>query len=316
MSDLTLLNSTGSERVDRLLREVISRFESAFPGRIRGCFVEGSYADASAVASSDVDITIVFKGGFRDKEQHKAEQVGSDCKQVAQIELDIDIVDEERLAGGAWPSLKLASLCVYGDDIREAFALIPLAQWTRDRMHTSYWRVAKLFQRPEVITYPLEYPDPDGEFYGYDTRKVRLPNGEEVSSTRNLIRLTGWAATAMIAFKARRYVARKSDCYKLYQACFQDEWSQLLEDIFEYCKKRWNYLIPEDAEDRKRLRDICRRTLKFENHFLTVYKEYLLRELRDGSEQGKQQALWVLEQVPFQNEDVFVAMSKLSKQNC
>ena len=141
-----------------------------------------------------------------------------------------------------------------------------------------------------------------------DASKVRLPGGVEVFSTRDLIRLTGWAATAMIAFKAGRYVARKSDCHKMYQACFQDEWGQLLEDIFEYCKKRWNYLIPDEIEERNRLREMCRRTLSFENHFLTVYKEYLLKVLHNGSEQGKQQALWMLGQIPFQDEDVLEAV--------
>ena len=310
MSDVTLLDSTGSERIDRLLREVVSRFERAFPERIRGCFVEGSYADASAVTSSDVDLVIVFTGSFRGNEQCEAEQISHVSKQVAPVELDIEIVDEEHLSGGVWPSLKLASLYVYGADIREDLALIPLETWTRDRMHTSYWRVGKLFQRPEILTYPVDYPDPNGEFYGYDARKIRLPNGAEVPSTRDLIRLTGWAATALIAYKAGRYVARKSDCHTVYQSCFRDEWGQLLEDIFECCKKQWNYLIPVDARDRMLLRDICRRTLGFENHFLMVYKEYLLHELRFGSERDKQQALWVLGQIVFQDGDVFEAVSK------
>ncbi|MDQ2903794.1 MAG: hypothetical protein M3Y81_09600, partial [Chloroflexota bacterium] len=172
--------------------------------------------------------------------------------------------------------------------------LVGLPDWTRDRMHTSYRRFVKLFQRPGVVTYPLAYPDPAAEFYGYDLRKVRLPDGREVNSTRDLIRATGWAATAIIAFKCGRYVARKSDCHRIYQECFHDEWGSLLADIYQQCRGRWHYLIPEASAERQQLRAICARTSGFENHFLQVYKKFLLSELRHEDTQAREQALKVL----------------------
>jgi len=69
-------------------------------------------------------------------------------------------------ARGAWPALKLASLLVWGEDVRDRMAL-DLAAWTRDRMHSSYWRLGGLFGRAGVVRAPLGYPDPAGEFFGY-----------------------------------------------------------------------------------------------------------------------------------------------------
>jgi hypothetical protein len=64
-----------------------------------------------------------------------------------------------------------------------------------------------------------------GEFFGYDHRPMRLANGSFEPSTRDLFRATGWAATALIAWRAGRYVARKSECHRLYQQFIGDEWA-------------------------------------------------------------------------------------------
>ena len=304
MSEIILLNSTQNEQVDALLYQCISLFETAFPGRIRGYYVEGSYANSYGVSSSDVDFVLVFKGHFVQGEQQRAEEIATYCATKTTIELDVEIVDEEKLLAGVWPTLKLASLLLYGEDIRPHFSLVSLAEWTRDRMHSSYWRTVKLFHRPLPLRYPLDYPDPMSEFYGYDLRKLRLSDGQEVPCTRDLIRLVGWSATALIACKAGKYVARKSECHILYKECFHDEWGQLLQDIYEYCRGQWNYIIPIDAQERRLLRSICERTLGFENHFLSLYKNFALAELRSPNGEAIRHALWVLREMPFQDAEI------------
>lgn len=64
MSDVTLSASVGSTAADAVIRGVIGSFETAFAGRIRSCYVEGSYADGSAVATSDIDLTVAFRDRF------------------------------------------------------------------------------------------------------------------------------------------------------------------------------------------------------------------------------------------------------------
>ena len=303
-----LANSTHNTLVNTLLLNIIETFEVNFPQRIRAYYVEGSYADASSVTTSDLDVLLIFKERFVSDEAQKAEELARLCESESMIELDIEYVDEQSLANGVSPTLKLGSSFIYGEDIRDALPLIPLEEWTRDRMHSSLWRTVYLCNRPPLIHYPLTYPDPQGEFYGYDARMLRLPSGQEVHCTRDLIRLVGWSATAMIAFKVGRYVARKSECHKMYQACFDDEWGQLLQDIYELCRGKWNYLIPNDLKERKRLRVICERTLSFENHFLQVYKEFVLAQLRSADTKCVLKALSVLQRIVYQDEEILAAI--------
>jgi len=53
---ITLLNTTGHQRIDDIIRGLIGIFEAAFPDRIRAYYLAGSYADGSAVPLSDIDI--------------------------------------------------------------------------------------------------------------------------------------------------------------------------------------------------------------------------------------------------------------------
>lgn len=251
--------TTGVARVDAALRMVVARFEAAFPGRAQGYYVTGSYATGDALPTSDLDVTVVMRGALTASARAVAERLAARCAADAPLELDIAVDNEASLlAGAAHPSFTLGSQLAYsadGDDIRPRTPLPPLADWTRDRMSTSYWRLVNLFGRPSVVRYPLAYPDADDEFYGYLRRTLRLPDGSEVVCTRDLIRATGWAATALLAWRAGVYVGSKRGCHRLYRQHIGDEWADLLTDIYELCARRWRYLIPESPEERERLRN-------------------------------------------------------------
>ena len=64
MDTISLFNSTGNQQVDDILRGVIGISEIVFPNRIRGYYLTGSYANSYALPTSDIDMTIVFKGSF------------------------------------------------------------------------------------------------------------------------------------------------------------------------------------------------------------------------------------------------------------
>ena len=308
-ASITLKQSTGDIQIDSLLIEIITEYEAELLGCVSGYYVMGSYADGSGVGSSDLDVCLVI-GDCQLGERERARVLAEMWKAKSQVELDIEIEEKEHLSQGIAPNFKYGSIWLYGEDIRQDIPLVPLRVWTRDRMHSSYWRTVQLFGRSTPVCMPLEYPDPQGEFFGYDARLLRLADGREVRCTRDLIRLVGWSATGLLAWKTGVYVARKKDCHRLYQEAFADEWGQLLQDIYEKCRVRWDYLLPEDEVERQELRELCRRTLGFENYFLRMYKEFLLEELRVDDAEGRRWALWALGKLPFGDQEVEVAMGE------
>jgi predicted nucleotidyltransferase len=138
------LSPTGHEAVDEALRQTIAAFEAAFPGRVRGYYMEGSYADGTGIATSDLDLTVVFRGAFHDEaERSRAERLGDERAARSALELDVEVADEARLAGGVKPTFKEGSRLVYGEDIRDRLALLPIDAWARDRMHAAYWLLVR-----------------------------------------------------------------------------------------------------------------------------------------------------------------------------
>lgn len=286
--------------VNQALARLVDRLESAFPDRIRGYYLHGSVADNTTLETSDVDLDVVVKGRFRDAEE-RAALVRAATAAVAgsHLELDIELVDEASLQAGAEPTFALGSTLFYGEDIRAGVPLIPIEEWSRERMYRGYYLMVRVFNRPTPVRSPLDFPDPGAEFFGYANRAVRRADGTSVPSTRNLIRVTGWLATALVAHEGKRYVARKRDCHRVYREVFGDEWASLLHEIYETCRGRWRSLIPPDLADREHLRAICTRVLAFENHFLTRFKPFILAELRAQGEEGR--AAWLMREIPWED---------------
>jgi predicted nucleotidyltransferase len=313
MQELLLLNATGDERVDYLLKTIIATLEETFPRRIRCYYIEGSYANESQVATSDLDLVIIFKDSFlHEQERARAEELIRCYALLSGMAIDVQLVEEEHLRQvGVWPGLKMASVIVYGEDIREQLSLVTLPVWTRVCMHTTYERIGRLFHLPCVGAGPLVHPDPDGEFYGYDQHKIRLVDGSQVNCMRDLVHLAGWSATAMLALKAGLYVACRSDCQRLYTDNIADQWTAFLYDTYTLCRGRWYCLIPDDPGERRLLRLICSRMPGFANHFLQLYKDFLLRELQADEKQGKLQAFCVLSKLPYKDAEIASAVCVL-----
>jgi predicted nucleotidyltransferase len=309
MANKILCEMAADDQVKRAIHELIEMYEANFPGRIAGYYVEGSYADHTSVSTSDVDIVIVFRERFADEQMRRAaEQLWESLGQSTTLELDIMVIDEDSLHVGVRPQLKLGSRLIYGEDVCQHYPLIGLDDWAFERMNAAYWLSTMIYHRPLPVRLPLDFPDSNDEFFGYFQRTVILADGTEVPCTRDIIRTTGWAATALLALRAGQYAYRKRDCYQLYRQHIGDEWSELLEDIYVYCRGKWNYLIPAEREDRLRLRAICERVLDFERAFLRYYSAYLLTQFSNANPINLKHVLWVQEQVPLADDAVINAL--------
>jgi len=310
VKNISLQNTLGHPQVDAIVQKVIQTYEDTFPGHIAAYYIEGSYADQTSLTTSDIDLLIVFRGRFANEDTCGLAERLWTSDQGGSQEVDISVVDEDNLRAGVHPNVKLGGRLLYGEDVCSLYPLVPIETWTRERMHAAYWLLVNVYHRRTPVRLPLTFPAPADEFYGYTNRTLQLPDGREVPCTRNLVRTTGWAATALLALQAGQYAARKRDCVRLYCEYIGDEWTALLEEITTSCRDEWQYLIPTALHARKRLREICERTLRFEQHFLTRYRSYLLGQLRSTEQEHVRVARKFQEQSPLDDAEIIAQLKQ------
>jgi hypothetical protein len=322
-----LLAETGIEQIDSILRGLVGLFEVSFPGRIRGCFLTGSYSDGTAVDlgrtlhSSDIDLLVVFKDTVAEGEGESFRRIVQACRQISPTQLDVHAVDEDDL----WQQptlltvlLKISSMPIYGEDIRAALPQMPLPNYILNLIDYGVYHMGIHRQGGQRITYPLTvplscpvaYPDPSGEFYGYDFTSASLGQRR---GTRVLIVITCWIATTILALKTGRYAGRKSESIQLCkQYLSDDQRAQFAATLYDTCKGQWGYAIPENRQERAHLRGFCRDALALENDYLLLCRDYLLGRLRDGSDDEKMQAARTLQNVVYPGEEVASTLNALA----
>lgn len=281
---------TGNSQIDDIIQGLIAVYEAVFPERIRGYYLTGSYVAGGLNPLSDLDLLILFKGAFADDEERdRARRLNGAFyhARLTAIRLDLPARSERDLSPLDRILLKLASRPIYGEDVRDEIALPSLPDYTRATMELAYGNLARVLRGPDwrtpaALTYLLSYPDPDDEFFGYAHRRFPMWYPPEITGgLKELVTTVGRLATAIIALRAGRYVPQRADSVTLYREAIGDEWSAYVAEIYAAGKGRWGYLVPSDPAERAHLRDLCRQTLAFENHFLTVYRDFLLAESHD-----------------------------------
>lgn len=311
----TLLFTTGDERIDEILRGVVTIFTSAFPERIQSCYLFGSHADGSAVPSSDIDLFVVFAGDVAGDEKSRARMIARGCGLISPVQLDILVVSEADLLRDGHFRIEHGSTLIWGDDLRDRLPKQSIAAYLSKYTHGPYAYMAQVHRHTDQITVPLDYPDPAGEFFGYD-KDFLPPSSNRLAPAHNIEALVAtacWIASILIGLETGRMVHTKAESARLYRECVGDEWADFVEEVYEQGKRRWGYLVPTDEAERQALRDLCRRMLAFENHYLSRYRDYLLRQIREGSHDERLEAVQRLGSwVRYPDDEVKAALEQLA----
>ena len=187
----------------------------------------------------------------------------------------------------------------------------PIQGFVRDVMEEFYFVLTWIRRHQKISTFPLSYPNPEGEFYGYDHTKQSPFGMTEIHTTQVWTALVCFAATGIICLKAGKYVWKKRDCALEYKTYINDEWTEFIEEVCEACFNQWKYRIPDDSAGRRKIRELCERTPAFENHFLTIAKDWLLSELEDVDDNNKLQAVRRLGKIIYPDKNVLAALRRL-----
>ena len=314
----TLSYSTNYPKIYRILQGIIGVFEKVFLGRIRGYYLQGSYGSSNAIPNSDLDIYVVFKEDFHSPvEIIKATSLGQSCSQISSVLLEIKPVAEASLSrsenAGTTLNFKHSTQFLYGEDIRTQVSTPSDSDWRRWAMYAPQ---TSLFvtRTAKFLIFPLDHPDPQAEFYSYEHQTLPCPDGIDRPSSKWLISTVSWIATALVAIDTGKYVGSKGKAVRLYKKYINDEWTNLVEQVYELCRNRWHYLIPEAQGDRQTLRLMCLNTLKFSNYFLSRYHNFVLRQLYEEQPKNQILALRMLAKIIYlEEEEISNALKKLKQ---
>lgn len=322
---IQLLHTIGMPYVDETAADIVQQFEQAFPGRVRGYYLLGSYADGCGVVGSDIDMYVLFKETFlTPKEAIQAKQLAAICAKKCILRLDINVVDEQTLPNYQSimrVALKQNSMLYFGEDTRPAMTLPSRAAYTRD-ITDGVIEFLQYLHHSNSVTYPISYNDPNGEFYGYDNMTklafdvaaLYYPPAKADNvhhAIREMVECACRMASALVVFKTGSFVSTKRGSVETYNREIHDEWSPFLAAMFEKGKLRWLYGLPEREEERVELRELCRQMLAFENYYLQHYRTYLLSLLSSEDQQNVQFALKRLETVHFDDDEMNTAVNIL-----
>ncbi|OJT18144.1 hypothetical protein BO221_42410 [Archangium sp. Cb G35] len=311
--EFSLVGMTEDMGINSVLFGFIGLCQMAFPKRLRACYLLGSHATGDGVADSDLDLLLVFKDRFQEGEGERHEHFRRSVGMMARFPLDVSAMDEARLMAEGTVNLKRASLLLAGEDIRERIPLMPLEQWLRFCMHRPYMFMERARARAEgePLRYPLAHPDPRGELYGYDHSAVLDAQGMPHRGFKELVTLASRLAAAEVAL-AGKHVFSKRDAIEAHRLHVNNDRTLLFEQIHE-CRKRWGYRVPEAPEDQAHLRSLCARILDAENHFLGLYKDYLLAELQRGEVRDRVLAARRLGEILYPGSEVPAALTQLQE---
>jgi predicted nucleotidyltransferase len=313
LTGITLLASTGIASVDQALRQCVELIEQALPGRVRGYYLVGSYAYGEALPASDIDMIVLLEGELAQADCDRFAAVREQCRQKSQPPLDLTLASEAKLlrVGGVW--FQTASVFLYGEDVRPRIPRKPVANHIRDLMHAVLPLFARVRGGRLPMTFPLDYPDPAGPLYGYDSH-YRESSQPHLAVTKDLVTNVLAAANALTLRAARQYVGsgKKSDIPSQYAIWVGGESAALVDEIFTCCRVRWGYRAPEARAERERLRDLCRDALRFENMFLECYRDMLLADLQSEDVAARLAAARRFGQVIYPDPAVASALTQLA----
>lgn len=269
IAEMTKLRySTGSDQVDAFVRRTIGEFERTFPGRVRAYYLIGSYAERSATPISDLDLVVLFAESQSEEERRGVQRLEAVLSAACPVRLDLATSGEK---DATWEKhhLKWGSQLLFGEDIRKRLPQPPPDPTGVRRSFHYAQRHLQLLRGGTALAYPLAYPDPAGEFFGYDA--VRDPSWYPPGTAhglRELVNAVSLAASALLTRATGRRSATKGQTVAFYAECVGGPWADYVEALYRNAKIRWGYLVLEEPRERRLLRQLCAQTLGFENHFL------------------------------------------------
>ena len=177
-----LKHTTGDQAADLKLTSLVAAFESSFQGQGLNYHLLGSYAEGSATPVSDLDVIILFPGGLLGEEAAESERILRDLAARPGPRLDVEPRGELDLNPIWAVALASGSVRLFGNP--ETPVQMPsVADYAWALVEDVCSLIRRLRSRQRSVAFPVDYPDPEGVFFGYEQKPLLTASGAWVPSS-------------------------------------------------------------------------------------------------------------------------------------
>lgn len=246
--------------IDNILNTIKEYFQEI--DIVRSCYLSGSYANEYNIDGvSDIDVLILCENSLdlsfaQATFRKNYPNIDFDLNQLLVSDLfdnDNNLVREFAL------SSKLCGFCFYGEDLLKNMELPSLDEYKLNTIQQTIHMIENA-RYGEVNISSLMYPNVNDEFYGY----LLVRNG--VISTKQIISIYTWIGTSYLALQGV-YCGCKNDCINQCNKLLNNDFSNLLNDVYENCRGKWGYVLPHNDEDIEKIKYYCKELLNQERNF-------------------------------------------------
>jgi hypothetical protein len=238
-------------------------------------YIHGSRLNGSSQASSDIDVTVILRdpawqvhlgNDFRNLELDLPIRLDASVYSVAVLNSPEHGYEAGRILN--------AGNLVYGEDVRPLLTTEFVQTAHRSRTLEQACKGIALLRGVEQVPMQLHFPDERYFFFGYEI--VRKPSWYAPGATfgtKELVATATWCASAWLAANAGVAVYSKRDAVDGYATTRRDSDGEVVAGLWELCRVKLEYVLPEVDKDRFQLRLLCARFLELERAIVCLTKE-------------------------------------------
>jgi|GEM_PF-6861462 Nucleotidyltransferase domain. len=308
---MQLLASTNSTSADAAILKALEAVRLRFSKKLLSAYVTGSYANGYAVSTSDVDLFLVFEGTITPEDEKIRDEIYAQLEHITPP-LDIAIRGLPKLLEAGDEGMREHFLHVFGEPVHLQVPLPLIQDYAYRGMHSGYLRMQHT-RKSKPYIWPLKYPEEQSPLKGYDWREKIIVNGKSFDSIKEIVVLTGWMATGLIAWKGQTFVPTKNHVVKLFKEVIGGPMADDLELITNLCRTKLAYLVPESEEGLKELQDLLPKVLAFENFFLENYQDFLIENLKNENPVRVRTSITRLGEIIYSNDRSLKALQEVSQ---
>lgn len=268
--------------VDPRIADVVNaahlRLKDILPEQRWCLLLTGSWAAGEDAPMSDIDLELIWIPSSQNEgilERRAIQAAREDIERMSAGRVDFGDVTFHDLSQKwrAWwvPRLLSPSVLIGGVDLRPQLPRPSIDEYRRSVAYRAKEMIARIRgQKPHTLTLPLTLPDSHMTYYGYEIPRTWYPP-DMTAGSREVYDLVAALATALYVKTSGVVVTSKRQGLDGFVSS-ADEWSSFVADVRDTVQ-RLNYRLPDHAEGREHLRQICKA--------LPAFEAYMLGQLHD-----------------------------------